>query len=167
MNMLYLDRFMWLWSIEVAVWYYQCVFFRCVSVWLWPRFLWGWTHQVTVTTVCGYCPSVCLCVAPCACMCACVRRMHECVLYIHAHLCVSARFFGFYNCPCHIFRGDDKRREMSCLSERATNYCLVFLLVQESFKNTNDCIFMVLTLRTGLLFVLQKWFLWRPQSSGS
>lgn len=45
---------------------------------------------------------------------------------------------GFYNCPCHIFRGDDKHGEMSCLSERATNYCLVFLLVQKSFKNTND-----------------------------
>ncbi len=72
------------------------------------------------------------------------------------YICVDARISGFYNCPCHIFRGDDKLREMSCLSERATNYCLVFLLVQKSFKNTNDCVFMVVTLRTGLLCVLLK-----------
>lgn len=63
---------------------------------------------------------------------------------------------GFYNCPCHIFRGDDKHREMSCLSERVTNNCLVFLLVQKSFKNTNDCIFMVVKLHAGFLCVVKK-----------
>ena len=97
--------------------------------------------------VCG-----CVCMVVCTCM----------------HVRVGARTFGFYNCPHHIFRGDDKHREMNCLSERATNYCLVFLLVQKSFKNTNDCIFMVVTLlHAGLLCVLQKWFLWRPQGSSS
>lgn len=75
---------------------------------------------------------------------------------VHMHICVCARIFGFYNCPCRIFGGDDKCREMSRLSEKATNYCLVYLLVQKSFKNTNDCIFMVFTLHAGLLCVLQK-----------
>ncbi len=127
--------------LKVAVWYFQYVVFHRGSVWLWPRFLWGNTHCVTTyCSVCGYCSSVyyvwlCVCVCARACM----------------HIHVGARIFGFYNCPCHIFRGDDKRREMSCLSERVTNYCLVFLLVQKSFKNTNDCIFMVVTLHAGLL----------------
>lgn len=59
---------------------------------------------------------------------------------------VHAWFFDFYSCSCHIFRSDDKQREMRCLSE---NCCLVFLLVQKGFKNTNDCIFMVVKLLTG------------------
>lgn len=121
----------------------------CVSVSLWPRFLWG--GFAAYCSVCGYCPSVCV---------------HDCIhTFIPSHCQV---FFFFLNdCPHHIFRGDDKRRETSCLSKRESDFCLVFLLVQKSFKNTNDCIFMVGTLHIGLLCVLQKWFLWRPQSSSS
>lgn len=52
----------------------------------------------------------------------------------------------FYYCPCHIFTSDDKCGEKSCFSETGASYRLVFLLVQKSFKNTNDCIFMVVTL---------------------
>lgn len=130
-------------GLEVAEWYFHYAVFHRVPVRLWPRFLWGSTCCVTTyCSVCGYCPSVYLCAVECVCA--------------HMHMRVGARISGFYNCPCHISRGDDKRREMSCRSERATNYCLVFLLVQKSFKNTNDCIFMVVTLHAGLLCVLQK-----------
>lgn len=87
-----------------------------------------------------------------------ITNLHICMcVCVYMHTRVHARFFGFYNFPCHIFRGDDKCREMSCLSEKTTtHYCLVFLLVQKSFKNINDCIFMVVTLQAGLLCVLQK-----------
>lgn len=84
-----------------------------------------------------------------------LELLHHMNVAVHVCACVS------HACPCqglwvlHLcspyFRGDDKGREMSFLSEEATIYCLVYLLVQKRLKNTNGCIFMVVMFHAGPL----------------
>lgn len=91
------------------------------------------------------------------CFCLCVfEHMKAC-----AHGCQRQDLWVLQLSPSYFQR----RWQVSCLSKSAANYCLVFLLVQKCFKNTNDCIFMVVTLHPGLLCVLEKWFLWQSSSS--